>query len=545
VSVEDRARPVAASPLPEEAAGAYLRAVARHWWVVILATGITVWVALFTLSQRADTYETSASVYVSPVPQGDPTFTGTGVVIDTGDPVRTVQTAAALLDSPEAAAAAATEMGPGWNRQRVQGAVSITPRGQSNVLAVTAGASTRADAARLANAFADAAVAHRARIVHRNIASVLGGLQARASRLQGTAPVSSQLQDLTTRITTLRSVQAGKDPTLSVDQSAQVPGAPTGAPRWLVALLAGVVGFALGCIAALATDFFSGTVRDESEVERLFPVPILAAIPKVQVPSAQRRSGISPMSMSPIAFEQIRLLRAQLRNLGETLDPITREIAKMSTPAIMVTSPSVGDGKTTIAAALAAAFAEGEQDVVVLDLDLRDPGVGRIFGLDGSAVEQRPIDWNGSLSKMLRSVPGFPHIKVLPTQRGDISTLESLIGSLPDLLTQAKRIADWVIVDTAPLGEVSDAIRIAGECDEVLVVVRPGHTDRAKLVVVQSLLARIGATPVGTVLVGQRKARSGGPYRDAYAMKGGGSDARIRHTRRPAAGATPVSGSGD
>jgi hypothetical protein len=62
---------------------------------------------------------------------------------------------------------------------------------------------------------------------------------------------------------------------------------------------------------------------------------------------------------------------------------------------------------------------------------------------------------------------------------------------------------------------------------------------------VQSLLARIGATPVGTVLVGQRKARSGGPYRDAYAMKGGGSDARIRHTRRPAAGATPVSGSGD
>jgi tyrosine-protein kinase len=528
VTFDDRARPVAASPRPEEAAGPYLRAVARHWWVVILATAITVAVTLFTLSQRADTYETSASVLVSPRPPTDQTFIGTGVVVDTGDPVRTVQTAAALLDSPEAAADAATKMGPGWNAQRVQGAVSITPRGQSNVLAVTARAPNQADAARLANAFANSAVDHRARIVRQNVTGALRVLLARASRLRETAPASSELQDLATSITTLRGLQDfGRDPTLSVEQSAQVPGAPTGAPRLLVVLLAAVVGFALGCIAALAADFFSGKVRDESEVEKLFPVPILAAIPKVS--HARQRAGISPMSMSPIAFEQVRLLRAQLRNPG----------------AIMVTSPGVRDGKTTIAAALAVAFAEGDQEVVVLDLDLRDPGVGKIFGMDRSLVEQRPIDWNGSLSKMLRSVPGFPRIKILPTRRGDISSLESLIGRLPDLLTQARRIADCVIVDTSPVGEVSDAIRIAGECDEVVVVVRPGHTNRAKLVVVQDLLARIGATPVGTVLVGQGIARSGIRYRDAYAIQSGGSDAGIRHTRRPAAGATPVSGSDD
>jgi Mrp family chromosome partitioning ATPase len=422
-------------------------------------------------------------------------------------------------------------MGPGWNAQVVQGAVSITPRGQSNLLAVTARARSREDAARLANAFADAAVAHRSRIVRLNITAALRVRQARVSRLRDTAPTSSELQDLTTEITTLQGVRdLGRDPTLSFEQQAQVPGAPTGAPRWLVVLLAAVVGFALGCVAALAADFFSGKVRDESEVEKLFPAPILAAIPKMT--HAQHRAGISPMSMSPAAFEQVRLLRAQLRNSG-------------GTSAIMVTSPSVGDGKTTIAAALAAAFAEGEQEVVLLDLDLRDPGIAKIFGLDRSPVEERPIDWNGSLSKMLRSVPGFPHIKILPTRRGDISTLESLIDRLPDLLTQARLIADCVIVDTAPVGEVSDAIRIAGECDEVIVVVRPGHTDRAKLVVVQDLLARIGATPAGIVLVGHGKARSGGPYRDAYAIQSGVSDAGIRHTRRPAAGATPVSGSDD
>ena len=48
---------------------------------------------------------------VSPLGPADPTFTGTGVVIDTGDPARTVQTAAALLDSPRAASLAAAALG--------------------------------------------------------------------------------------------------------------------------------------------------------------------------------------------------------------------------------------------------------------------------------------------------------------------------------------------------------------------------------------------------------------------------------------------------
>jgi hypothetical protein len=73
-------------------------------------------------------------------------------------------------------------------------------------------------------------------------------------------------------------------------------------------------------------------------------------------------------------------------------------------------------------------------------------------------------------------------------------------------------------VDTPPIGEVSDAVPIAEECDDVLVVVRPGHTDRTKLILVRDLLERIDVIPAGTVLIGQKgKAMSGRYYGYGYA----------------------------
>jgi len=524
VSIEDRPGRAANFPVAEEAASAYLRAFARHWGLIAAVTLVTVGAAAYTMSKRVRTYQASASVLVSPLPQADPTFTGTGVVLETGDPARTVQTAAALLDSSQAAAAAAAEMGTGWSARRVQSAVNITPRGQSNVLAVTARAPTASEAVKLADSFADHAVANRAAIVQQNLSAQVRALQTRVSQSRLT---SSQLQDLGTRIVQLRTVQAtGRDPTLLVSQRAQPPGGPTGAPNWLIIVLAAIAGFAIGSIGALAAEFFSPVIRDEREAASLSPVPILAAVPKVS--RIRRRRGLSPLSLPPAAFEQVRLLRAQIPKRGKT-------------QAIMVTSPDAGDGKTTIAAALAAAFAEGEDEVILLDLDLRDPGVAKVFGVERSLGERARIDWNTSLIEMLMPVPGSPNLKILSARQGDISTFESLIARLPELLIEARLIADWVILDTPPVGEVSDAVRIAGECDGVVMVVRPGHTDRSKLVLARNLLARVEATPLGTVLVGRRKARISDKYYGySYAAASGWNSAASQPTPQPMAGPAPA-----
>jgi Mrp family chromosome partitioning ATPase len=498
VSSEEDPGRVGTAQLPDEAAGTYLRAIARHWRFVGAICLLTIGVAVVTLSQRGHSYQTSASVLVNPIPQGDPTFTSIGVVLETGDPARTVQTASSLLDSEDAARAAAAAMGPGWTIQRVQSAVSVTPRGQSNVLAVTASAPTAADAVRLADSFAHAAVANRAAVVQRNIAIEVAALQARLARSSRTAPLpSAEVQDLTTRLGQLHAVQdSGRDPTLSVSQTAPSAGA-TGASAWLIVMLAAIASLALGSAGAVALEFFSPRIRDEADVVNILPGAVLASVPKVSYHHENR--GLSPKLLPPLAFEQIRMLRDQIPS-------------KELTSVIMVTSGDEGDGKTTIASALAAAVAESNHQVILFDLDIRNPDVAKLFGVERSLNAWATIDATTSLADLLVQAPGFPGLKLVPAAPGDMSSFESLVERLPELLAEARRVAEWVILDTAPLGAVSDAARVVSYSDGVLMVVRPGHTNRSRLIRARDLLSRTGATLVGTVLVGTKVASYPGRY---------------------------------
>jgi len=74
---------------------------------------------------------------------------------------------------------------------------------------------------------------------------------------------------------------------------------------------------------------------------------------------------------------------------------------------------------------------------------------------------------------------------------------------LPEILAQTRELADYVVLDTAPLGEVSDALPIANDVDQIILVARPGHTNRAAFERVHELLERHENTPLGLVIVGQ------------------------------------------
>jgi Mrp family chromosome partitioning ATPase len=97
----------------------------------------------------------------------------------------------------------------------------------------------------------------------------------------------------------------------------------------------------------------------------------------------------------------------------------------------------------------------------------------------------------------------LPPLKVVPAgTEGDIVLLEALTRRLPALLKEAEQLADYVILDTAPLGEVSDALRIADQVDGIIVVTRPGHTNRANFELMRDLLEQTGQTPLGYLVIG-------------------------------------------
>ena len=482
----------------EQAIGPYLRAIRRHWILVAVVTVLAGVIAGITASHGGKTYQASSSILVSPLPEGQSSTLGIGTVVDTGDPARTIQTAAALIDTQQAAQAAAQKLGKGWTAGAVKSAVGVSPLGASNVVAVTAQESNPADAARVANAFARGAIAYRGSVVQQQVAAELKSLDARLAKLPAN---SAEAQALGTTVSQLRTIQGpDREPTLSVSQLAAPPGGPTGASTWLIVLLALAGGFVLGSVAALALETFIRPVRDRAEVLAIYDLPVLAAIPRLR---KKRGRDLLPWNLPPIAFEQMRMLRVQL-SLGKR------------GRVIMVTSAGAGDGKTTVAAALAAAFAEVNEEVVLMDLDMRRPEMTRLLGPNATVDGRGHAELGNGAGDGTVPVRPLPGVKLVPAPKGDLAKLEAIIKTLPAQIAQAKRKGACVIVDTAPVGEVSEALQIAAVCDQVVVVARPRHTDRRRLRMARDLLERAHAPTVGMVLVGEDASMVGGDYSYGY-----------------------------
>ncbi len=235
-------------------------------------------------------------------------------------------------------------------------------------------------------------------------------------------------------------------------------------------------------------------VRDEDDLLTVFPAPVLARSPIIA--RRQRRAVLAPSSMPPAVREAFRTLRVQLER-----QPGTHR-------TIMLTSASSGDGKTTSAVNLALSLVGGGHRVVLIDFDLRKPDLARYLGINPRRSLVATLTGT-PLSELLTPAPQLPPLNVVPaaSTEGDVALLESLRRKMPGILEEARAIADYVVLDTAPLGEVSDALTIADQVDDIIVVTRPGHTNRANLQSVHDLLSSADLTPTGLLVVGDRAGR--------------------------------------
>jgi capsular exopolysaccharide synthesis family protein len=233
---------------------------------------------------------------------------------------------------------------------------------------------------------------------------------------------------------------------------------------------------------------------------------VLAYVPQLprnlRVPS----DGDSP-PMPMAVREAYRMIRVQL----DTGSP-ARETrgARM----IMVTSGSSGDGKTTSSIAIATALAEADHRVVLMDLDLRKPDLGSLLHVNGGAGITSLLDTRAKLSVAL--VPGsVPRLRVMPAgPEASEDILPPVVARMPEIMSQLREMADYVVIDTPPLGEVSDAYQLLPFVDDVIVAARPGNTRRASFQFMRDLLGRANRVPLGIIVVGAS------PVRTSYAYYG-------------------------
>jgi Mrp family chromosome partitioning ATPase len=172
---------------------------------------------------------------------------------------------------------------------------------------------------------------------------------------------------------------------------------------------------------------------------------------------------------------------------------------------ILFTSPSAGDGRTSCVIDFALELTSAEQKVVLIDLDLRRPSLASRLGVSGGTDVRVALPSDAGLRDALVPVPGSPMMSVVPGPSGAAaSTLEQIGRRLPELIDDARSSADYVLIDTSPLGEVVDALRFIHSVDDVVVVARLNHTRVAGVEVVRDLLLRAGKPATGYVVVGGR-----------------------------------------
>ncbi|MBZ5527508.1 MAG: polysaccharide biosynthesis tyrosine autokinase [Acidobacteriia bacterium] len=286
------------------------------------------------------------------------------------------------------------------------------------------------------------------------------------------------------------------------------PARPAKSRNILMAILVGLVG---GIGLALLREYLDNTVKTPEDVEHLVRLPSLAVVPAFEGTSANGRgmrflkdsaksnghkphielvSHHLPKSLTSEAFRALRtaLLLSQAEHPPQVL---------------LVTSALPREGKTTAAANLAVTLAQLGDKTVLVDADLRKPGVGRVLDL-----------LDGKYAGLSSFLAGVSSLDLVCVQHPEVENLTAIpTGPLPpnpaDLLCSprmALAIAElrkkykFIVIDTPPVMAVTDAVILSVLVDGVVLVARSGETPKEALSRTHELLTNVKSRILGVVL---------------------------------------------
>ncbi len=480
----------------------YAEVIRQHLGTIALTVLVTLLAAGTYLAVAEDVYEAEAGLLISPASNDDPVLGRLGVIRESSDPTRDVQTVAELVETRDVAQRVIEQMSLSQSPESLLSDIEAVPVAQTNIVSVTAQADDPQRASDIANTFGEQVVAERTEEFHRQIDLQLPGLRG---QLPGTpGPDSPESQ-----VALLESLRNAPDPTIRLETRASTPTSPA-SPRPRLTIIAGLLaGLILGVGGAFAIHAFDPRFRREEQLKARYNLPVLARIPKelrgpttskgkrrfLIGPRSKPRRALGPGQLSRSTLEGYRTLRAMLaaaRGDGR------------GGRSLLVTGPSPSEGKTTTAIALASSLALAGNRVIFIEADFRRPSAGEALGIRPHIGIARVLLGTASLEEALVPVKPFGNdFRALLVSRADDWLAEMLsLPSAHGLLDEAGGLADYVVVDSPPLTEVIDALPLAQQVDDVILVMRLGTSRLSALSRLADLLDQNGITPAGVVVVG-------------------------------------------
>ncbi len=491
-----------------------LLAIVRRWYLLLIVGVLVAGAGAYGITSiQPKVFEARATLIVGQsLTSASPDYTQLLTSQELSATYAAVATTGPVLD------AVISQLGLDTSPDELSRRVRAEAPASSTLLTISAQDNDPSKAAAIANATAQQLVAASTAIqgrqedIQASVDADLAATQAQivttqdritqlSSQATRTAAEDTELATLESRLVTLRSTyatllgfsSASATNLISIVDPAVAPPEPISPRPLLNTLVAAILGLLITGAIVLLVEYLTDALRNAEDVEEATGMPTLGSIGRMKPADGRREMYQLAVLLYPRSTisEAYRTLRANL------------EFSSIDTPirSLLVASARSGEGKTVTSANLALVFAQAGRTVLLVDGDLRKPGIHAVFNLPNTQGLTTLLRGDPKQLDEIAQATEEPNLRVLTTGPLPPNPGE-LLGShrMRTFLDHAKSVVDLVVLDSPPLQVFADAPILGSLVDGTVVVIDAGHSRRRSVRLGREALARAGANVLGSVL---------------------------------------------
>jgi capsular exopolysaccharide synthesis family protein len=291
-----------------------------------------------------------------------------------------------------------------------------------------------------------------------------------------------------------------------IDPAKDIGGGLIGPKTSVNYVLALFLGLLIPLIFVFGIFFINNSIQNTDDISKLTQIPLIGVI------------GLSKENSELAVFDKPKsALSESFRAVRSSLQFLYKQQKLDGAKTLMITSSVSGEGKTFCTLNIATVFALSEKKTVIIGLDLRKPKLFDEFNLTNEVgvvnylIKQKTVDEiiNHTHIPFLDVIISGP----IPPNPAELVMSEGM----KELIDELKLKYDYIIMDTPPVGLVSDALELAQYCDVTLYIVRQNFTKKEMITLLNNRVKRGELNNTSIILNGfQNKAKYGGGYGYGY-----------------------------
>src|SRR5213083_329570 len=330
---------------------------------------------------------------------------------------------------------------------------------------------------------------------------------------------------------------------VSIVRPATEPGSPVGGETFNTVVVGALVGLMLGLVMAFVQETLDTSIGTIEDVETYLQVPVLGIVPHIDARATvqrlvERRPALADMDSEALQSHALLITHFDPKSpVAEAYRTLRTNIQftrlEKQGKILVVTSPTLQEGKTTTIVNLALTMAQNGQRTLLIGANLRRPSIHRFFGIEREPGLSDVLVGNARWRDCIRTVadilmgrfemedimasPGLDNLHIL--ESGPIPANPSELLSTPamaQLLTEVREDYDVVLIDTPPVLPVTDSAIVAAQVDGVILVYQAGKVGRLVLKRAKVHIENVGGKVWGVVLNDVKSEIAGYAYTHYY-----------------------------